>query len=86
MKRTTLDSTLILQYLGTWYEFKKLPLANEGKGQCGTALYTLDGDSFKVKNSHVINGTEKYVLGVARKADDANNSGKLDLTITVGST
>nr|BAB85482.1 biliverdin binding protein-I [Samia ricini] len=71
-------------YAGKWYEIKKLPLANEGKGQCAIATYTLDGDSLKVKNSHVINGVEKYVLGVAKKADDANGSGKLVLTVTVG--
>nr|AZL30770.1 bilin-binding protein [Antheraea pernyi] len=71
-------------YAGTWYEVKKLPLANEGKGQCGTALYTLDGDSYKVKNSHVINGVEKYVTGTVNKAADANNAAKLQITVTVG--
>ncbi|CAK1583859.1 unnamed protein product [Parnassius mnemosyne] len=69
-------------YLGTWYEISRFPHATqEGtKGKCTTAVYTVEGDKTKAKNSHVIDGVKSYIEGDLTLAEP----GKLMLTYTFG--
>ncbi|XP_047033616.1 bilin-binding protein-like [Helicoverpa zea] len=71
-------------YQGVWYEISKLPIASEGKGKCGQAEYTLNGDEVKVKNSHVLDGEQKFIEGTAKFAADANNAAKLLVSFKFG--
>ncbi|KAF9407327.1 hypothetical protein HW555_012607 [Spodoptera exigua] len=71
-------------YQGVWYEISKLPIASEGKGACSQAEYTVDGDIVKVKNSHVIEGEQKFIEGTAKFADDANNAAKFVVSFKFG--
>nr|AMQ22734.1 biliverdin binding protein-1 [Antheraea assamensis] len=71
-------------YQGVWYEISKLPAANEANGNCGTAEYKVDGDVIKVKNTHVVDGVQKFIEGTAKFADDANGSGKVVVSFSFG--
>ncbi|KAJ8723729.1 hypothetical protein PYW07_007709 [Mythimna separata] len=71
-------------YQGVWYEISKLPIASEGKGTCGQAEYTLNGDVVIVKNSHVIDGEKKFIEGTAKFAADANEAAKFVVSFKFG--
>ncbi|CAH0594386.1 unnamed protein product [Chrysodeixis includens] len=71
-------------YQGVWYEISKIPIPSEGSGQCSQAEYTLVGDEVKLRNSHVIDGEQKYLDGVARPAPDAGTSAKFIVTFQFG--
>ncbi|KAG6455297.1 hypothetical protein O3G_MSEX009120 [Manduca sexta] len=71
-------------YQGVWYEISKLPTNAETGGKCAAAEYTLDGDVVKLKNTHVVDGVQKYLDGTAKLAADANNSGKVVVTFKFG--
>ncbi|XP_013192118.2 bilin-binding protein [Amyelois transitella] len=74
----------VTAYQGIWYEISKTPnLAEEG-GKCAQAEYKLEGETVKVKNSHVVDGVQKYVEGTAKFAADANKSAKLLVTLKIG--
>ena len=72
------------QYQGVWYEISKIPIASEGKGTCGQAEYTLNGDVVIVKNSHVIDGERKFIEGTAKFAADANEAAKFVVSFKFG--
>ncbi|XP_059048626.1 bilin-binding protein-like [Achroia grisella] len=74
----------VTAYQGVWYEISKTPNDAEKNGKCGQAEYKLDGEVVKVKNSHVVDGVQKYVEGIAKFAEDANKSAKLLVTLTYG--
>ncbi|XP_053614021.1 bilin-binding protein-like [Plodia interpunctella] len=74
----------ISAYVGTWYEVSKTPNLNEQGGKCGQAEYKQEGETVKVKNSHVVDGVQKYVEGTAKLATDANKSAKLVVSLKVG--
>lgn len=61
-----------------------MPAANEENGKCATAEYKLDGDIVKVKNTHVIDGVQKFIEGTAKFADDANGTGKVIVSFSFG--
>ncbi|KAL4702781.1 hypothetical protein ACJJTC_002321 [Scirpophaga incertulas] len=71
-------------YQGVWYEISKFDHVYETSGKCSQAEYKLEGDVIKLKNSHVVDGVQKYIEGTAKLADDANNSAKLVVTLNFG--
>lgn len=77
-------SSIFPQYQGLWYEIQKFPTAAEKGGKCGSAEYKLEGDIVKVKNSHVIDGTQAVIEGTAKFADDAKNAAKLIVSLFFG--
>ncbi|XP_063831205.1 bilin-binding protein-like [Ostrinia nubilalis] len=74
----------VTAYQGTWYEISKFETPAEKGGKCGKAEYTVDGETVKVKNSHVINGVLAVIEGTAKFADDAKGTAKLLVTLNFG--
>ncbi|KAM3960531.1 bilin-binding protein [Aphomia sociella] len=71
-------------YQGVWYEISKTPNDAEKNGKCAQAEYTVNGDVVKVKNTHIVEGVQKFVEGTAKLAEDANKSAKLLVTLNFG--
>ncbi|XP_041970042.1 bilin-binding protein-like [Aricia agestis] len=62
---------------GTWYELARYKNTAREQGMCGRAEYTLEGDTFKIKNCNVLNGKERCIDGVGKLDPEAANHGKL---------
>ncbi|NDC82106.1 hypothetical protein EB093_00370 [bacterium] len=71
----------IKRYLGTWYEFARLPNAFEAPAaEQITATYSLNPDgTLRVDNQCTVRGKKQRVIGVAR-IDDPKTNAKLGVS------